>query len=537
MEVLLAELARDSERRRRRLTIGAALAVLLVVIGAGAQRTILRPVSLCKGADEHLAGIWELGGAAGTTPRRDAIRGAFMKAGGASGGDTWQRVSATLDRYARAWTTMSTESCEATHVRGEQSASVLDLRTTCLGAGLQKLRAVTDVFVAADLDVVRQAVDAANALPDVARCGDVKALLAVTPLPSDRETRAKIEALRRRLSEAEALRDAGKMAAAAPLARALVADARVLAYDPTLAETLMLDCLLEDQGGGQRPAAVALCEEAVWAAEASRDDEVGATAATQLVGITAARGVDSRRWVRFASAILKRMGPGHGRIEGWLAHNEANAALEMGDPTRARTLYERAIALKTAAEGPEHPDVAITLNSLGNALHELGAHEDGLAAIRRAAVIFAHAYGPGNRWVGVTLNDEGEILAASGRGGEALPLFEKSVAILEADTDRDSPWVAYPLTGKGLSLLLLGRPREAIAPLERGLALRAHGEDLPMRRGETRFALARALWDAGENRARARALATSAREEYLHATKAEKNVAEIDAWLAAHRKG
>jgi tRNA A-37 threonylcarbamoyl transferase component Bud32/tetratricopeptide (TPR) repeat protein len=536
MEVLLAELARDPERRRRRLTIGVAVAVLLVVVGAGAQRTILRPVSLCRGAGEHLTGIWELGGAAGTTPRRDAIRAAFSKVGGASGGDTWQRVSATLDRFARAWTTMSTESCEATHVRGEQSTSVLDLRTTCLGAGLQKLRALTDVFAAADLDVVRQAVDAANALPDLTHCADVKALLAVTPLPSDRETRAKIESLRRRLAEAAALHDAGKMAAAAPLAHALVTDARALGYDPTLAEALMLACWLEGQGG-DRAAALAQCEEALWAAEASRDDEVGATAATQLAGNSFAHAVESRRWVHFASAILKRMGPGHEKIEGWLAHNQATDALEMGDPAGARAFYERAIALKTAAEGADHPDVAISLNSYGNMLHELGDDAGGLAAIRRAAGIFEHAYGPRNRWVGMMLSDEGEILTSAGRAGDALPIFETSVAIVEEDTDANNPWLAYPLTGKGRTLLALGRPREAIAVLERALAIRDRGEDLPLPRGETRFALARALWEADADRARARTLAASAREEYRRATKAEKNVAEIDAWLAAHRKG
>jgi hypothetical protein len=42
---------------------------------------------------------------------------------------------------------------------------------------------------------------------------------------------------------------------------------------------------------------------------------------------------------------------------------------------------------------------------------------------------------------------------------------------------------------------------------------------------------------AGADHERARALAESARDEYRRAPKAEKSVAEIDAWLAAHRKG
>ena len=62
----------------------------------------------------------------------------------------------------------------------------------------------------------------------------------------------------------------------------------------------------------------------VWAAEATRHDEVAAEAAVTLVA-TAAYGLqrpeEGERWGRFAEAILKRMGPGHERLQGWLAHN------------------------------------------------------------------------------------------------------------------------------------------------------------------------------------------------------------------------
>ncbi|HVZ71650.1 MAG TPA: tetratricopeptide repeat protein, partial [Polyangia bacterium] len=412
----------------------------------------------------------------GGAPRRDAVRAAFARVGGAAVDDAWPRVSAALDRYTAAWTRMSVDSCEATHVRGEQSAAVLDLRTSCLGAGLQRLRALTDVLAAADRGVVREAVAAVDALPDVAACADVEALKAVTPLPSDPAARARDEALRRRVAEANALKDTGKMAEAEPLARALVVDARAAGYDPTLAEAAMLNCWLEDHSG-RWAAAAALCEEALWAAEASRDDDVGATAAAQLAGLSVARRDDSARWTRLARAIVKRMGPGHDRVAGWIAHNEANAALEMGDAKAARGLYERAIAIKTAALGPEHPDVAVSLNSYGNTLHELGADEDGLKALARAAAIFERAYGPGNRFVAMALQNEGEILDATDRPREALPL--------------------------------------------------------PV--GESRFALARALWDAGGDRRRARALAEAAREAYGRATNAQKEIAGIDAWLASHR--
>jgi tetratricopeptide (TPR) repeat protein len=189
------------------------------------------------------------------------------------------------------------------------------------------------------------------------------------------------------------------------------------------------------------------------------------------------------------------------------------------------------VALKTAGEGADHPDVAISLNSYGTALHETGASQPGLEALERATTIMEKAYGGGYRYVGMTMSNQGEILNALSRQKEALPLFRKALDIVSADMDPKSGWLAFPLTGLGRSLLGLGRAREAVAPLERALAIRDRDETLPLPRGETRFALARALWESGGDRARALTLAASARDEYQRATKAAKNVVEIDAWL------
>jgi eukaryotic-like serine/threonine-protein kinase len=258
---------------------------------------------------------------------------------------------------------------------------------------------------------------------------------------------------------------------------------------------------------------------------------------TQLVGLTSSHPEESRQWAGLAMAILKRMGPGHEKLEGWLEQDRANAAYDMGDVQTATGLYARAVALKTAAEGAEHADVALSLMSYGNVLHEQGDDEGGLSVLARAETIFERAYGPSNRFVAMALNNEGEILNALSRAREALAKFEKAIAILSRDVAPKTYWTAYPLTGKGRSLLALGHPGEAVAPLSAALEVRDRGETLPLPRGETRFALARALWESGGDRARARALASSARDEYRRATSAGKNVAEIDAWLATHRRG
>jgi tetratricopeptide (TPR) repeat protein len=532
MAELLVELSRDPERRRKRLAVGAAVAVALVAAGAGAQRVLERPVALCRDAGARLAGAWELPGA-GARPRHDAIEAAFTASGLASAGETWRRVSAGLDDYAREWSRMSTESCELARLQGDPSAAAL--RGACLTGALQRLRALTDVLTGADRAVVQESVNAVNALPDLARCADLKALQAVAPLPQDPATRAQLDALGRRLAEVTALRDTGKLDAALPKAHALVADARVVGYDPTLARALDVECWLTDKAGWVAKA-IPMCEEAVWSAEASREEEVAAATATQLVALTAtskARREDSERWAHLAAALLKRMGPGHGKLEGWLAHNQGLVELLMGEPAKARGHFERAISIKGAAEGPDSLDVALSLNDYGNVLHDLGDHEGGLAALRRASKIIERTCGPRNRMVAMPLSNQGEILNSLGRPREALDAFQRSIAIIEAEAGPRAAWLPYPLTGMGASLLALGRPAEAIAPLERARGIRDGSEQYPIPRGETRFALARALWESGGDRARARALAVSAREEYGRATGAGKQVAEIDAWLRA----
>ncbi len=58
------------------------------------------------------------------------------------------QVRELLDRYAKAWADQYTDACEATHVRGEQSAETLELRMGCLGRRRDDLQALTDVLSA-----------------------------------------------------------------------------------------------------------------------------------------------------------------------------------------------------------------------------------------------------------------------------------------------------------------------------------------------------------------------------------------------------
>ena len=81
-----------------------------------------------------------------------------------------------------------------------------------------------------------------------------------------------------------------------------------------------------------------------------------------------------------------------------------------------------------------------------------------------------------------------------------------------------------------MALSELHRPREALGPLRRAIDIRRRFELSGAERGETWFVLARAQWEAGDDRVAAR----TAREEYAKSPGTEAKVRAVDAWLAAH---
>jgi hypothetical protein len=78
-----------------------------------------------------------------------------------------------------------------------------------------------------------------------------------------------------------------------------------------------------------------------------------------------------------------------------------------------------------------------------------------------------------------------------------------------------------------------GAPERAIPRLDRALSIRTTHPGQPRDLAETRFALARALRDAGRDRERARSLATQARDGFAQSGAAKERVAAADVWLAA----
>ena len=542
MHALLKELGSDPERQRRRVIVGVGLAALLLAGGAIGQRTLARSssnVPLCRGAGVRLTETWELPAAASAKPRtrRESTRAAFLATGIRRAELIWQEAATILDAYAQRWAAMSAEACEATYVRSEQSSEVLDLRMDCLNDSREHLRALVDLLASADSTVVGKAVSAASSLPDLDRCADVPVLRAVVSPPRDPVVRKRVADIRRRAAEIRALVEAtARYGEALVLADPLVSEARSLGYEPLLAEILALRAWIESLTARRPKMAAEDYEEALWAAEATRHDQIAAEAAIGEVGICGfyfQRFEDGERWGHLADAILKRMGPGHDRLQGWLAHNRGWMHDVAGEPERAQQDLLTAIALKQKVEGANSLDVASSMAALADTYAREGNFAAAADQGSRAEAIFLRASDSVEvRYV--ALSNRCEYLNGLHRNAEALPSCSAAIAIIDADPAPESVvWYPHTLTVTAVVLIDLGRPKEALPYLRRALKMGSR-TDPQTPDAETRFALARALWDTHGSRVEAQAAADSARRWYANLAHPGRELREVEAWLASH---
>jgi tetratricopeptide (TPR) repeat protein len=532
MDALLAALERDPTRTRRRWALGAGVLAVLLAGALGLGRLGGARQRMCQAGGTRLAGAWDGGGGG---PRHDAARAAFLRTGLPYAAETWDHVSHLLDGYVAGWLAQYRDACEATSIHGEQSAEVLDLRMTCLRQRLSGVRALADVFAAADRETVDNAINAASALPALDRCADVALLRAPVEPPRDQATRARIEALLGRVAVAEALNNTGKHQRAMDESRRLVAEARALGYRPLLAELLGRVGSLEAGTAFERSAESDL-EESVRLALASGRDDVAAESAAQLVGAVGdylARFADGERWALLADAELDRLGEGHDRVRSWVLQNRSSVHERANDIEGALAFSRQAIALKERTLPADSPDLATSLVGQALLMHRRGDDAGALATNDRAHAIFTRAYGAGSPSIALLLSNRGEYLVGLGRLDDAIVAFRDALDRWEPQVGPEHPFLAYPLNGLGLAHLAAGRPAEALPPLERALHLREAHESDPNMVADTRFALARALSSAGTARARALSLAAQARDTYLRDRTRAGSAAEVSTWLLA----
>jgi eukaryotic-like serine/threonine-protein kinase len=553
MEALLAELERDPRAAFRRAAVTGSLIALAGLAALGFTRQRGESVRLCAGAEQKLAGVWD-------APTKDKVRTAFIATGRTYAADTFRRVEKVLDDYARAWSGMRREACEATHVLGEQSPQVLDLRVRCLDRRLEELGALMTLFTQAPGgDVLDRAVPASSNLTGLAGCADKEALTAAIPPPDDPVKRARVEALQRQLDRAEALLKAGRFGDGQKAAAAIVGEVRTLGYAPLLARVLFALGSLEQRSEHPDRAPELLREAALTAARA-KDDALVARAWTELMFVdTDALGKPAEalalrdaaesaivragddpklRWrlVSVEATTLAAQGKMPAALESdqrALALAEqafgrdqlevANQLHNLGTTLRTNGKYaaavqalEKAVAIEEKLLGPDHPDVADSLNSLSNVLDDQGNHAASQRTMERALGIWERALGAGHPRIAAGLINLGSTLTAEGDYDGARRSLERARDVAEKALGSEHPWVAHALTELGSALRAMQRFDEARADIGRAIAIwtKTQGPESPL--------LAVPLFDLGQVALDERAFAEACRHYQRALTIVEK---------------
>ena len=532
MDALLAAVSRGHTRVRVRAAVLGVGAVLLLLSLGGWRLAAGRHPS-CTVPRDRLAAVWLPGDEA--NPRRQAIHGAFVASGRPTAETVWQRVAKALDDYTTQWSAMHVQTCEATHVHGEQSGEVLDLRMGCLADTLDGVRALTEVLSRADGAMISQAVTAASSLAPLNRCADVSTLRSTVAPPRDEKTARTVDSLRRSLRDAMALEEVGNSLAAMKAAQVILPQAEATGFKPLIADVLVL--LGNIQIDSAPADAEVSLEKALYAAEAARDDLTAAKAAVCLVAATGYRQERARetdRWASLAGAILDRLAFPQPRLRAWLLQNQAGILLTSRKFESARALLEQSLALKESALGANHPDVGRTVSTLAWALNELGRPEEALRLENRAIDIFTHL-DPDGVQVAYALGNRGETLNILGQYRAAEESLVAALRVLRAQLGPSNFNVATVLQALGESKLGQGDADAAIRQFDEALKIRVGSrESNALEVADTQFALARALAAAGQDPTRARTLAAAAQAAYA-SHDAPKKSDEVVAWLEAHR--
>ncbi len=516
MDQLLEALANDPTvvhrelraKRRRMAAIAGSISLSLLLAGFGIWNLSSKGSRFCQGAQDKLVGIWD------QEVKQDLSR-AFLQTQRANAELTFARTEAILDERAAQWTAIRTEACEATHVHGEQSEQMLDLRMQCLDKALVEMQVMIEILTThADPEVLDKAVLAVSNLSLLSYCSNQKALTAKIPLPKDPETQSRVRVLREKLARAQALYEAGRYPDSLSLCMEVVPRAKELGYLPLVAEaTLMLGKAQDELSDYEK--AVTSLQESAWTADTAGYDELRLEAYNQLiwvlatrlqrlerveVAIGAAESVLSRieetgdlkaQWHNSLGAVFsekadyqkalyhhtqalriweKTLGPEHPNVANAL-NNLGLTHFDLGNYDQAIKYHKRSLAKKIKVLGPSHPDVSFSYNNLGVVYWKKGDLSQSLAHYASALKIAEQVWGPLHPTVARTLNNLGIVYRHLGDFDQSLKYYRRSLEIREKVLGPDHPIVAKVLSNLGGLYVDNGRYQEARAVYARASAI------------------------------------------------------------------
>ena len=535
MRDLLAVLERVPVSRpwwRSRVALGAgigALAAVAIALGVTGQSA---EIGMCAGGRAQIEEAW------GDLQRAEVAR-ALQANDSPYVADAWQRTAALLDRYAREWLAAYVASCTAL-ATGDTWGEERLVQMQCLNERRRSLRVLVDELTQLRGPAVNEVVQAASRLPRIATCADRDYLRTRIRPPEDAHMAAQVEAVRATLSRAEELQKLGKYEQALNILLPLRDLVAALGYAPVQAETLVRLGALLDSTGAYEEAAGHL-REAYFVARVLEYHSVASEAASLLVvvvGRRMGRYAEAHEWGRHARAELAGAGSDLDRAR--LFFHLGQMMVKEGRYDESAVHLYQALVIHERVLGHEHPEVAATLNALGEVARLRGHDEEAAGLYLRAYAIYEQALGLGYPRLAYPLSNLGLVRHRQGRYQEAAELFQRAWFVWEQALGPEHIEVTYPLIGLAASYLELGRAADALPLAERALRLREQGRVPPAELAEARFVVARALMattpgmSAGARRALELARRAAEAVDAVRSAELQLDRDQIADWLSAH---
>ncbi|MEM7152286.1 MAG: serine/threonine-protein kinase [Myxococcota bacterium] len=532
LETLGAEPARR-RRNRAALAVGAVLALTGALVGHDHWEQSTKQAA-CERAGAAIDDTWSDG-------TRDRVRAALLATRTPYAATTAANVAPWIDLRSQQWRASRTSVCENATIRERWSPETRDKAAWCLEEQRASMSALIEALVEADERVVQVAVHSAAKLESPELCID-DGVLAGLPAPPEPDLRPTIATVRKDVSKAAALRQAGHVDEGLRVVRNARQVAESVGWEPVIASAMAEEASLLLSAGdfarsesvGRRAylrafrssswgtaaeAATALAftvgysarqpeQGLLWADHAAAaihhsGDPTRLREATRLSSIGAirnARGDDEGAAVattRVLEIIEDVLGPAHPNTA-IVLNNLGAIHRSLGSFEQAKGYASRAVEIWEQTVGPQHPSTAIGLHTLGRAAVGLGDDARAASLFRRALEIREAVLGPTHPLVGDTLYQLADSRRRAGAGASVRESYERALEIrTEARGDQD-PTVHVMLAELGERELEWGRPAVAAGHLRRALELMTRNEAPVDVVASTRFLLARAQWAAPE---------------------------------------
>ncbi|MFO0635968.1 MAG: serine/threonine-protein kinase [Nannocystaceae bacterium] len=361
--------------------------------------------------------------------------------------------------------------CEASVVRHEQSAELLDLRMACLDSQRERLVALVDTLQRADGDVADRALQATGPCRIWLRAPTRPPCAGANPCPPTTTS-----ARRSKSCACAWPMPAPWSRPARPPTRSRSPRSRPAARTSTRTtpppRRPSWPWAARSICSGARPKAELALRRAAIAAEHADDDRLLADTRTLLVSVAGAqqeRRGDGELWAELAAAALERLGH-DARREATLEHNLSRVLEQNGKPEDVLEHQRRALALASEPGVMGELERAPLYSSLAMTLSDTGEHDEALSRARAALDIWQRAYGDDHPGTAGAVGAVGIVLDRRGDLRGALQWYERSHAAFARVLGEDNPRTADMLTNVAVAALELGDIERGISLLQRALA-------------------------------------------------------------------